>query len=265
MRFEKFVPYYVPECIKLSEQRICRDQSSTHQRLYLMGLRALVTKMKEETEPLMAVPIFTWNGTNSTCWRFEEFHAMFDLQALLVFEAQCMHASEDYKQVKALLTEAVDLSYQMLHCNWCRTPYVQCMPELHVFHLVSKLFAVKSLYYYNMHTFKSTPAAIRKAYQLTEISNRLWIRTANIEFEQKLKIDCHFACAVHAEDFQLKLSHIFHAKQLVDKLKPAVQCRFQDVETLCTSIMDINTTVHYLQPTSVTCPLLSISEALAAC
>jgi len=265
MRFEKFLPYHVSECIKLSEQRLQREQSSTQQRLYLTGLRALMTKMKQETQTLMAVPLFTWNGTNSTCWLFEEFHAMFDLQAQLLSEARSTHASGEFKATKALLTEAVQLSYEMLGSNWHRTPYVKCMPELHVFHLVSKLFAVKSLYYYNMHTYKSTPAAIKKAYQLTEISNRLWRRTANTPFEHKLQIDYHFASAVDTADFQQKLSHVVHAQQLVDTLKLEDRTRFEEVEALCTSTLDINSTVHYISPLPITCPLLSVTEALAAC
>jgi hypothetical protein len=265
MLFEKFVPYNTDQSIATSEAFAAAEvtPSSTTLAAYLLALRQLMAVMRtHHTTPLTGIPVFTWHGVTSTCWCFEEFRCLHTLHRCLLQDAKLLFQEHRYKEAKVLLDKALLLCKNMLTTQWYQTPYVRCMPFFQKTYLCSVLLATKGLALYNMHCFKSTPTAVKKAYQCTELAHRLWKPTQNLSFEYKLLAQYHHAIAAHSVDPQVKLSHSTCATQLVQQHDISMLTHVQE---LFTDITRINNSVHYFHAKPVKCDYLDIDAALKLC
>lgn len=261
MLFEKIIPYNTREAIVMSEAyRQVEDLDTSKKYLHL--LKETIKRLQvNQTTPLLQTPLFEWNGVNSTCWIFEQYRATHIVHTYLILAARDLYHQQQFKEAKRLLETAVSLMKELIQLQWYKTPYVHSMPEMQVAYKVSRLFATKSLYFANMNAYKATPAAALLAYQLQEISNRLWKATANLDFENRLKAEYHYSVALTNTNFQKSLSHIVAAVSIVNKHYLTAP----HIVELCNSKEESNRRVHYESVTSVSTPLLSVDDALSKC
>jgi len=253
MLFEKFIPGHTPLCIELSEARRKEADSVESSQNYLDKLQTMMGLIRHT--PLKKTPLFEWHGINSSCWKFEEYRAMSNVYDKLMLQAQQTHLNKQFKETKDILTNALGICKQMISMRWERTPFVYSMSELQVEYQLSKLFFARSLYCYNVHSFKQNHQVIRIAYQLAEMSNKLWKPTANVEFEHRTLAEYHYTQAGRS-DFKDKLSHISQAY----KLAP-----MPHIEEMYKKVMHLNETVHYESAVQVGCPVLTVEQALSKC
>jgi len=253
MLFEKFIPGHTQLCIELSEARRKEADSVESSQNYLNKLQLMMGLIQKT--PLKKTPLFEWYGINSSCWKFEEYRAMTNVYDKLMLQAKETHTNKQFKETKNILTNALGICKQMVSMRWERTPFVYSMPELQVEYQLSKLFFSRSLYCYNVHSFKQNHQVIRIAYQLAEISNRLWKPTANVEFEHKMLAEYHYTQANRSE-FKDKLSHINRAYTLLP---------MPHVDEMYRKVTHLNETVHYESVVPVGCPVLTIEQALSKC
>jgi hypothetical protein len=250
--FEKVIRDYTQDSIALSES-YRKEPNTTNIRQCIALFRKTMKRLKGRR--LNHPPLFVWHGVNSTCWRFEETRLLYMLHHLLLNDAKISFKNGDFKTAKSSLVEALQTIEQIMHNKWAATPYVRSMVELQDRYQLSKLFATKGLYWYNAHSFKNTHQAIKIAYQLTEISNRLWKTTQNLNFEEKLLCEYHRAKSDSSENFTEKLSHITAAHNIMP----------QHVEEAFNTVTHLNNTVHYVKPFEVVCATLTVESALALC
>lgn len=253
MLFEKIIPGHTPLCIELSEARRKEADGVESSQAYLNKLQTMMGLIRKT--PLKKTPLFEWHGVNSSCWKFEEYRAMSNVYDKLMLRAKETHLNKQFKETKDILTKALGICKQLVSARWERTPFVSSMSELQVEYQLSKLFFTRSLYCYNVHSFKQNHQVIRIAYQLAEISNKLWKPTANLEFEHKTLAEYHYTQANRGE-FKDKLSHITQAYNLAP---------MPHVEEMYKNVMHLNETVHYESPAVVECPVLTVEQALSKC
>lgn len=254
MLFEKFIPINTTQCIELSEARRKEGDSIESSQTYLIKLRSMMETIHKI--PLTKTPLFEWHGVNSSCWKFEEYRAMSNVCTKFITQAKGKHFNKQFKETKEILTNALCLCKEMVSMQWERTPFVRSMPELQIEYQLSKLFFIRGLYCYNVHSFKPNHQVIRIAYQLVELANKLWQPTANLEFECKLLAEYHYTQANKNDEFSQKLSHINMAYNLVQT---------PQVEEMYNSITHLNETVHYESVVQVDCPVLTVEQALSKC
>lgn len=255
MLYEKIIPINTSGCIELSEAfRHAEESDLSEAKLcYLTKLRAMMSLI--ERVPLIKTPLFEWHGVSSTCWKFEEYRVMSELHGALINEAKVSHSEKKYKETKNILNSAFELCKQMCGMNWERTPFVYSMPEFQPEFQLSKTLFTRALYCYNVHSFKANYKVIRIAYQLSEMSNKLWKPTANVEFENKMLAEYYYCKSVESE-FKDKLSYITEAYRLLNV--PHIVEMYNDV-------IRLNETVHYETASPVECPLLTVEQALSKC
>jgi|TARA_B110001452_G_scaffold267564_1_gene278100 hypothetical protein len=260
MLYEKVIPIFTKECIVLSELFRCTESDQSEDwSAYLSALRSMMTKITKIR--LKSVPLFVWKGVNSSCWKFEEYRVMQELCSSLVSDAKITFEQKDYIATKASLSVAFNLTKDIINLEWCRTPFVEAMPEMRLSYQVSNMFAIRSLYCYNAYSFKSDTRVIRQAYQLMEIANKLWKPTANIEFENKLLVEYYYSKACDS-DFKDKLSYVTAA---LGTLETQVSIDLPHVVKLYNDVFRLNETVHFETVEPVKCPLLTVEEALKRC
>lgn len=257
MLYEKFIPVHTADCIRLSElYRRTESKGVEDWRLYLEAFRALMLKIPHVK--LQHIPLFEWKGVNSSCWKFEEYRVMHNMHESLLQEAKEQHANEQLRQAIDLLSEAVQVSKELVEMEWYKTPYVRAMPEMRLTYRLSKLFATKGLYCYNMYKLApSTPRKVmRMAYNLVEISNRLWKPTANKAFENKMLAE-YFYCEAKCTDvFKERLSYSTASVQLVP---------MDHTTEFHHDTIHLNETVHYETVDPVSCQVSTIEQALQKC
>jgi len=258
MLYEKFIPVETNACIKLSElYRRTESNTVADWRLYLQAFRALMLKIPHVK--LQSIPLFTWSGVNSSCWKFEEYRVMNNMQDRLLQEAKRLYEDGQLKDAKVLLGGAVQTAKELVEMEWCKTPYVRAMPEMRLTYRLSKVFAAKGLYCYTMYKFvpDNPPMKVmRMAYQMTEISNRLWKPTANEDFEKKMLAEYFYSHAKCTDIFKERLSFSTASVQLV---------HLPHTTEFYTDTIHLNETVHYETPDPVSCPVLTIEAALQKC
>ena len=103
---------------------------------------------------------------------------------------------------------------------------------------------------------KTTPPVALMAYKFAEISNAVWKRGANKNYENKLKAHYHYAVATTSEVNKDKLSHITAAVGLHND--PA----FLEEQT---KITEMNDSVHFETPEELVVPVFTVSSAYAKC
>lgn len=119
-------------------------------------------------------PKFVWNETTSTNWNFEKVHLEHLLSELYFENAK---EEKDEKQTFKLCKQSTDFRNKALQTlqglGWVSS-HIRLLPILNErFHL-HKLFDALALKYYTMYKYKKNGSSIRLAYQLHEISRRLW-------------------------------------------------------------------------------------------
>lgn len=252
--FEHVVPVHSDLCIQVSEMRERSEESSERMRMYLDGYRSLLTKLKQY--PMLRLekqPMFTWHDRNSASWRFEEHRVLHAYHGLLMQDAKACFVNCDYKGAKSYLCSALECCKEMLRLDWTKTPYVKGMPELQLEYVLALLFKTKGTFCFNAHMFKTTPSVAKMAYKYVEIANSLWKKTADKNYENKLKAHYHHAMASSSEDFKETLSHSTVAVNIHDDPK-----MLEDHEVW----LEMNRTVHFETPEDVDVPLFTIQTAL---
>ena len=140
----------------------------------------------------------------------------------------------------------------MLGLKWFKTPLVNSMPEVQTEYLLALLFRTKGTYCFNMHMFKTSPPVAKMAYKFVEMSNAIWKKGANKDYENKLKAHYHHAVASPSEDFKAIISHSTAAVAIFEDPKMA-----EDHEMW----LNRNNTVHFETPEPVDCEVFTLERA----
>lgn len=257
MYYEQIIPYETDKCISLSEAFRNSNDSTDNMRVYLAKFREMMDVLKEHPRtPLRKQPQFVWNGMDSACWLFEEHRIMHGLRDMLLREAISLFSQDKHKEADPLLAEAVDVCKQMLIKNetWTKTPFVASIPEVQTLYLLALAFRTQAMRLENAGHIKASTTFAQRAYQLSELSDRCWKVGADPDKTRQLLTAWHHCCATQSSDFQNQLSHITCAREL--SRSPVVEADYKE-------IMEKNTTVYFLTPESITCPVYSVQDGLA--
>ena len=259
MLFEHIVAFEPQKCIYLSECLERSEESVANMEEYLVKFREMLSLLNvHQRTPLKKQPLFVWQDRNSACWKFEEHRILHTLHGMLLQDAKRCFDNCDYKGAKVFLGRGVETCKEMLGLEWFKTPLVRGMPELQTSYMLSLLFRTKGTYCFNMHSWKSTPAVAKMAYQFVELSNCLWRRGADMSYANKLCAHYHHTMAsTEAEkeekNFEIVFSHSSAAVELLDDPK-----MLEDH----TNWVEMNNTVHYAQTINVECPTFTLQKAL---
>ena len=256
MLYEHILSIEPQKCIALSE---CLERSNDNvasMEKYLDKFREMMSILKQSNRPLKMQPLFEWHDRNSACWRFEEYRIMHTLHKMLMADAKQHFDQCEYMKAKQLLTRAVELCKEMVASSWVKTPFIRGMPELQKEYTLALLFRTKGTYCFNAHMWKTTPPVAKMAYKFVELSNAVWRRGANKEYENKLKAHYHYAIASTSEDFKEIISHSTEAVKIFNDPK-----MIEDHEKW----MERNNTVHYETPEPVTIQLFSLAAGFDKC
>lgn len=253
--FEHILPVYPELCIEVSEHREQSEESSASMQRYLGKFRQLLDIVQKS--PMLRLkrqPMFVWHDRNSACWKFEEQRILHRQHFHLMKEAKTFFKNGDFEKAKGYLANAVVCCKEMLSSlDWVKTPYVIGMPELQTEYVLAVLFKTKGTQYYNHHMNKTSPLASKMAYKYVEIGNRMWKKTEDLEYENKLKAAYHHAVASTSQDFKEILSHSTVAVSLSSDPKI-----LEDHNTW----LERNKSVHFETPEDVTVQVFSVEKAL---
>ena len=254
MLYEHIIRMEPAKCIELSACLEKSEDSIEHMESYLLKFREMLSILARNPHTMLkSQPLFKWHDRNSACWKFEEQRILHTLHEMLLYEAKRAFDNCEYKKAKVHLARAVGVCKDMLASKWFQTPLVRGMPELQKEYLLALLFRTKGTYCFNMHMFKTSPPVAKMAYKFVEISNALWKKGANKDYEIKLKAHYHHAVASTSEDFKDIISHSTAAVGIYDDAKMK-----EDHELW----VNRNNTVHYETPEPVDCEVFSLERAL---
>lgn len=258
MLYEQIVNIEPTRCIRLSEALEQSNESIQNMEQYLTEFRELKDILSKCHYSLKKQPLFVWHDRNSASWCFEEQRILHSLHAMLMAKAKEHFDKCEYSESKGHLSRAVQVCKDTLQ-DWVKTPYIRGMPELQPAYNLALLFRTMGTRCFNAHMFKSNPKVAKLAYQFVELSNALWKKGANKEYEDKLKAYYHHAKASEiAEgtedlDFKMLISHSSEAVKVYSD--PKMQ---EDHEIW----QRRNDTVHYETPEPIHVPLLTLQQAL---
>ena len=253
MLYEHIVPIEPGRCIELSASRERSDESVENMEDYLAKFREMLDLLTRNPHTILkSQPLFVWHDRNSACWKFEEHRILHTLHEMLMYEAKQEFDRCDYKKAKVYLSRAVDVCKDMLGLKWFKTPLVNSMPEVQTEYLLALLFRTKGTYCFNMHMFKTSPPVAKMAYKFVEMSNAIWKKGANKDYENKLKAHYHHAVASTSEDFKDIISHSTAAVAIFEDPKMA-----EDHEMW----LNRNNTVHFETPEPVDCEVFTLERA----
>lgn len=213
MLFEHFINGNPTELIKLSEYRKDEDM----QEIYISKLDELLNTSFTLKAPIL----FKWHDRNSTCFKFEQTRANYELAEKYLKKAKIDFDKGEHIETKKYLQKALALQIKALNIvlDWkWKDECVRGMPEINERFLLSKICRTRSFMYHNMFMFKTNEAAIRRAYQLSEISESIW-KMGNKDYEQKLLCLWNHTKATEEEDFGNKIS--YSTKAMEYKTPPA--------------------------------------------
>ena len=257
MLYEHIVSIEPQKCIALSESLERSNDNIASMETYLLKLREMIEILKQTNRPVIKQqPLFVWHDRNSASWKFEEYRVLHTLHKMLMAEAKSHFDQCEYMKAKQLLARAVEVCKEMVAANFVKTPYIRGMPELQKEYALALLFRTKGTYCFNAHMWKTTPAVAKMAYKFVELSNAVWKRGANKDYENKVKAHYHYAVASTSEDFKEIISHSSEAVKIFNDPK-----MLEDHEKW----MERNNTVHFETPDAVTIPLFDLTAAFEKC
>lgn len=254
MLYEHIVQIQPSRCIQLSADLERSEDGVEYMEIYLKHFREMLSLLsKNPNTMLKKQPLFVWHDRNSACWKFEEHRILHTLHEMLMYEAKQGFDKCEYKKAKVHLSRAVDVCKDMLALEWIKTPLIRSMPELQKEYILALLFRTKGTYCFNMHMFKTSPPVAKMAYKYVELSNVLWKKGSNKEYETKLKAHYHHAVASTSNDFKEIISHSTAA--VANYTDPKMK---EDHDMW----VNRNNTVHYETPEEVDCEVFTLERAL---
>ena len=162
--------------IKVSECQRIFNKSNTvdNAEEYLTQLKNLIKILRYRRISIHKHPQFENMGFHSTNWNFELIRISSKYKKLLL--AKC-DKEEDLKEKNKLLLRAMKLSNEcsrlsssILFQKDDNRLFKMLNPQYHL----SETMKLAALRFFNMYKFKNNYLAIKKAFQLQELSNVLW-------------------------------------------------------------------------------------------
>jgi len=171
--FERHVDGDNVTLIKASEVRrkMLQNESLEHGKDYYKRLKTII----REKKPLHKTPLFIWDGSSSSCWKFEQLHVLSRL-AKWSWEVgkskQPIEAKMYYKEAVAYCME----SLKILNGYKWRDSDIGSLSIMQYRYQLATALTYASEYYFNMYAFKENLVAIKKAYQTLELARMIWKR-----------------------------------------------------------------------------------------
>lgn len=168
--------------IKLSEHQRAFNKKPTIEstETYLEKYKELLHTVKYRRVKLKAHPTFEFKSTKSANWTVELLRIATKYRDLLLEEADKI---EDLKEKNRTLLKALKVSNDCSRYSTSvlfDTERVKTLKELNPQYHLSRTLSIGADRFFNMNAYKNNCLAIKKAFQLKELSYLLWKNEENI-------------------------------------------------------------------------------------
>jgi len=167
---------------------------------YYDQLKGLIKMIRYRRIPIKVHPQFECEGYQSTNWNFELLRVAHKYKELLITSSE---EEEDLKKKNRLLLEAMTLSNEcslicssILYDKEHNKLFKFLNPQYHL----SQTMRLAASRFYNMYNFKTNYIAIKRAFQLQELSYLLWKNDEDILDVIKYKAKALMELAQKLED-----------------------------------------------------------------
>jgi len=188
--------------IQLSElqRAFNKKQTLESSKNYLNALQKLVCTVRYRRIPLKQHPTFTFGNIKSTNWTMELIRVSSTYKNML---KQAAKGQDDLKDKNRTLLQALQLSNDcsryaesIAFDTESNRSYKQLNPQYHL----SQTMGIAADRFFNINSFRDNALAIKRAFQLKELSFLLWKNDEDIEDVIKYKAKALLAMAMSLED-----------------------------------------------------------------
>ena len=246
------------ELIKLSEHQRAFNKTPTIKsaQIYLEKFKKLIHTVRYRRVQLKSHPTFTYKSVKSANWTVELLRIATTYRDLLLEKAD---ETEDLKEKNRMLLQALQVSNDCSRYSTSilfDTDRVKTLKELNPQYHLSRTLSIAADRFFNMNTYKNNGLAIKRAFQLKELSYLLWKNEGDIEDVIKYK-----ALALLSMTSKMQDDDCGQKIALLEGIVTKDACPEQ-VKTEYEKLMQQNQSVYYTPVTTdKTLETISLEEA----
>lgn len=246
------------ELIKLSEYQRAFNKKPTLQsaETYLQKYKKLIHAVRYRRVQLKAHPTFHYKSVKSANWTVELLRVATTYRDLLLEKAD---KTEDLKEKNRTLLQALEVSNDCSRYSTSvlfDTDRVKTLKELNPQYHLSRTLSIAADRFFNMNTYRNNCLAIKRAFQLKELSYLLWKNEGYIEDVIKYK-----ALALLSMTRQMNDDDCGQKIALLEGIVTKDPCP-EEVKTEYEKLMQQNLSVYYTPVTTdKTLETISLEEA----
>lgn len=246
------------ELIKLSEHQRAFNKTPTlkSSQTYLEKYKKLLHTVRYRRVKLKSHPTFTYKSVKSANWTVELLRIATTYRDLLLEEADKI---EDLKEKNRTLLQALQVSNDCSRYSTSilfDTDRVQTLKELNPQYHLSRTLSIAADRFFNMNTFRNNCLAIKRAFQLKELSYLLWKNEGDIEDIIKYK-----ALALLSMTSKMEQDDCGQKIALLEGIVTKDTCP-EEVKTEYEKLIQQNQSVYYTPVTTdKTLETISLEEA----
>lgn len=191
------------DLIKLSELRrkVCLDNRKIDVvEEYYDKFKQVAKKVRYNRIPLIKHPSFEWNGFTSSNWAFERVNIEHLLVQMTLDDA---YSTDDVKTKNKYYLQAMKHSHaciQTVLSNLFTDSENRLYKVMNIRYHLSNLFSIAADRFHNAHTYKNNIIAVKKAYQLKELSSIVWKSADSKKILTQYKANALLEIATRMED-----------------------------------------------------------------
>tara|TARA_B100000902_G_scaffold220954_1_gene209838 strand:+ start:6138 stop:6974 length:837 start_codon:yes stop_codon:yes gene_type:complete len=246
------------ELIKLSEHQRAFNKTPTIKsaQIYLEKFKKLIHTVRYRRVQLKSHPTFTYKSVKSANWTVELLRIATTYRDLLLEKAD---ETEDLKEKNRMLLQALQVSNDCSRYSTSilfDTDRVKTLKELNPQYHLSRTLSIAADRFFNMNTYKNNGLAIKRAFQLKELSYLLWKNEGDIEDVIKYK-----ALALLSMTSKMQDDDCGQKIALLEGIVTKDACP-EEVKTEYEKLMQQNRSVYYTPVTTdKTLETISLEEA----
>ena len=246
------------ELIKLSEHQRAFNKTPTIKsaQIYLEKFKKLIHTVRYRRVQLKSHPTFTYKSVKSANWTVELLRIATTYRDLLLEKAD---KTEDLKEKNRMLLQALQVSNDCSRYSTSilfDTDRVKTLKELNPQYHLSRTLSIAADRFFNMNTYKNNGLAIKRAFQLKELSYLLWKNEGDIEDVIKYK-----ALALLSMTSKMQDDDCGQKIALLEGIVTKDACP-EEVKTEYEKLMQQNRSVYYTPVTTdKTLETISLEEA----
>jgi len=246
------------ELIKLSEHQRAFNKKPTLKsaEMYLEKYKKLLHKVRYRRVQLKEHPTFTYKSVKSANWTVELLRIATTYRDLLLEKADEI---EDLKEKNRTLLQALQVSNDCARYSTSvlfDTDRVKTLKELNPQYHLSRTLSIAADRFFIMNSYKNNSLAMKRAFQLKELSYLLWKNEGNVEDVVKYK-----ALALLSMTRKMKDDDCGQKIALLEGIVTKDPCP-EEVKTEYEKLMQQNRSVYYTPVTTdKTLETISLEEA----